>query len=60
MITSSSRAGAVVADAAAVQELGRAEVFAGAGSSPRGLSSAEAATRLAEQGPNELPHPRGR
>lgn len=60
MIPSSSRAGAAVADAAPVQALGRAEVFADAGSSPRGLSSTEAVTRLAEQGRNELPHPRGR
>jgi calcium-translocating P-type ATPase len=38
-----------------VRELAAGAVFAALGSSPRGLSSAEAAARLAERGRNELP-----
>jgi calcium-translocating P-type ATPase len=39
----------------AVRELSPHEVFAAAGSAPRGLTSAEAVVRLAERGRNELP-----
>lgn len=55
-----SLAGAVEHEAAPAHELAPAAVVAAAGSSPRGLSSAEAAARLAERGRNELPSLRGR
>lgn len=45
---------------APVQTLQRLEVYGALGSSPRGLSAEEVATRLATFGPNELPKARGR
>jgi calcium-translocating P-type ATPase len=48
------------ADGSALLEVAAPEVFAAMGSSPRGLSTADAAERLARVGPNELPQPRGR
>jgi P-type Ca2+ transporter type 2C len=43
-----------------VQTLARVDVYGALESSPRGLTSQEAAARLARVGPNELPKARGR
>lgn len=48
------------ADSADVPCLPLEQVFPALGSSPRGLTSADAAARLAHHGPNELPAPAGR
>ncbi len=55
-----SRAPTIEHGPAPTQQLAPGEALVAAGSSPRGLSSAEAVTRLTEQGRNELPAPRGR
>jgi Ca2+-transporting ATPase len=43
-----------------VQALARLDVYAALDSSPRGLTEADAATRLQRVGPNELPRARGK
>ncbi len=43
-----------------IHALPRLDVYRALGSSPRGLTSEEAAARLARDGPNELPRSRGR
>jgi P-type Ca2+ transporter type 2C len=52
-------AGTAVADATAAQAVDSAQALASVGSSPRGLSSTQAADRLARDGRNELPRPPG-
>jgi P-type Ca2+ transporter type 2C len=51
---------AIGRDPAPMQRLAPEQAIAAVGSSMRGLSRAEAMTRLAEQGRNELPAPHGR